>query len=60
MPEGEPTFYKTDGLEIIEAITYMMEHQSVPRMDLELHDGKKCNVYWAGSVLRIDIKGLKA
>lgn len=52
-------FYEEDGDEIIETVTYMMKHRSVPRMDIELHDGKKAKVYWAGIVLRIDIEGLK-
>lgn len=59
MGTTEPIFYEEDGLEIIEAITYMMEHKSVPRMDLNLEGGKDAKVYWAGTVLRIDIQGLK-
>ena len=56
---GDPTFYEEDGNEIIEAITYMMDHKAIPRMDIDLEDGKKAKVYWAGTVLRVDIEGLK-
>lgn len=57
--DKEPCFYEEDGNEIMDTVTYMMEHRSVPRMDLNLEDGKKASVYWAGSVLRIDINGLR-
>lgn len=53
------TFYEEDGYEISETITYMMEHKNVPRMDIQLAEGKTAKIYWAGTVLRIDIEGLK-
>lgn len=56
---AESSFYEEDGNEIIDAITYMMEHKAIPRMDVDLEDGKKAKVYWAGTVLRIDIEGLR-
>lgn len=55
----DPVSYEEDGNEIIEAVTYMMEHPAIPRMDIALEHGKKAKVYWAGTVLRIDIEGLK-
>lgn len=55
----EPIFYEEDGNEIIDTITYMLEHKSVPRMDLKLEGNKTAKVYWAGTVLRIDIEGLR-
>ncbi len=57
--EHEKVFYEEDGNEIIDSITYMMIHKSIPRMDIDLADRKKAKVYWAGTVLRIDIEGLK-
>lgn len=59
MAIDDPVFYEEDGNELLEAITYMMEHPSVPGMDINLHDGKKARVYWTGKVLRIDLQGLK-
>jgi hypothetical protein len=60
MANGDAVFYEEDGNEIIEAVTYMMEHKTVPRMDIELQgNNKKAKVYWAGTVLRIDIEGLR-
>lgn len=61
---AEGTFYEEDGNEIIDAITYMMEHKNIPRTDILLNsneDGSKkiAKVYWAGTVLRVDIEGLK-
>lgn len=55
----EPVFTNSDNDAIVNAISYMMEHKNVPRMDIDLYDGKKGKVYWAGMVLRIDIEGLK-
>jgi hypothetical protein len=59
MEVDSKTFYEEDGNEIIEAIVYMLDHVSIPRMDIDLEGGKKSKVYWAGSVLRVDIEGLK-
>lgn len=60
----EKIFYEEDGNEIVDAITYIMEHKNTPRIDLVLNsneDGTKktAKVYWAGTVLRVDIEGLK-
>ena len=57
--EQEPAFYDQDLNEIFEAVTYMMGHRGIPRMDLKLEGNKTAKVYWAGTVLRIDIEGLK-
>jgi len=62
MPKG--TFYEEDGMEIMDAITFMMEHENVPRIDLVLNSNdngsrKSAKVYWENTVLRVDIEGLK-
>lgn len=56
---AEPTFYEEDGEEIMQAVTYMMEHKAVPRMDIDLEGSKSAKVYWADSVLWISIIGLR-
>lgn len=55
----ERTFYEEDGNEISEAVTYLMEHPGMARMDANLEGGKTAKIYWVGAVLRIDIEGLK-
>lgn len=57
--EKEGLFYEEDGNDIMDTITYMMEHRSVPRIDLNLEGGKKASIYWAGNILRVDINGLR-
>lgn len=54
-----PTLYEEDVNEIAEAMTYMMEHKAIPRIDVNLQEGKKASVYWTGAVLRVDVQGLK-
>lgn len=54
----EPTFYEEDGDEIIDAITYIMEHKTVRLININLEGGKKARLYWEKSTLRIDIEGL--
>jgi hypothetical protein len=59
MPESD--FTVDNGNEIIDAVMYLIDHQNVPRMDVHLQgtQTKTAKVYWAGTVLRIDIEGLK-
>lgn len=52
-------FNEQDAHEVVNGIAIMVEHESLPRIDVNLTDTKKASIYWVAGTLRIDIHGLK-
>lgn len=51
-------FTVQDAETVGSAVDYLTK-STVNRMDIDLTEGKKAKVYWAGTVLRVDIEGLQ-
>lgn len=51
--------YDEDIEEVADAIGLMTKHSSLDRLDIKLRNSNMSAViYWAGTVLRVDIKGV--
>lgn len=55
-----PDLFDEDFDEIKDAIDLLYKRPNIERLDVKLQDpGATALAYWAGTVLRVDIKGLR-
>lgn len=48
--------YEEDWDDIAEAARTLTERPNIRRLDMKTVDGNEALIYWAGTVLRVDIK----
>jgi hypothetical protein len=48
--------YEEDWDDIAESVKTLTDRPNIRRLDFTSHDGNEVLIYWAGTVLRIDIK----